>query len=101
MAQRRTGTRLALALSTGALALACSHAPPAPLPAEQSEERRLAVAEGWLLGSALGIGPALPVTFLHGIGGNHHLFDPQLAEFRGGRRVLAFDQRGCGGSADA
>jgi pimeloyl-ACP methyl ester carboxylesterase len=38
---------------------------------------------------------------MHGVGGNHHLFDPQLAEFRSGRKVLAFDQRGCGGSADA
>ena len=81
--------------------LGCAHEPAAPVPPEQAEERRLAVAEGWLLGSSLGLGPALPVVFMHGVGGNHHLFDPELAELRSGRRVLAFDQRGCGGSADA
>jgi len=84
-----------------ALLLGCAHPPPGPVASEQGEERRLAGANGWLQGSSLGIGPAPPVVFLHGVGGNHHLFDPQLAEFRGGRRVLAFDQRGCGGSADA
>ena len=84
-----------------ALLLGCAHPPPAPLGSEQGEERRLAGANGWLLGSSLGIGPAPPVVFVHGVGGNHHLFDPQLGQFRSGRRVLAFDQRGCGGSADA
>jgi pimeloyl-ACP methyl ester carboxylesterase len=100
---RERGTRIGvgLALAAGALALGCTHAPEAPPPAEQSEERRLAVADGWLQGSALGLGPAVRVVFLHGVGGNHHLFDPQLGELRSGRRVLAFDQRGCGGSADA
>jgi pimeloyl-ACP methyl ester carboxylesterase len=38
---------------------------------------------------------------MHGVGGNHHLFDLEVARLRSGRRVLAFDQRGCGGSADA
>ena len=84
-----------------ALLLGCAHPPPAPVSSDLGEERRLAGANGWLLGSSLGLGPAPPVVFLHGVGGNHHLFDPQLAEFRSGRRVLAFDQRGCGGSADA
>lgn len=101
MSHRHTGTRVGPVLAAGALALACAHTTPAPLAPEQAEERRLAVAEGWLLGSALGLGPALPVVFLHGVGGNHHFFDPQLQDFRSGRRVLAFDQRGCGGSADA
>jgi pimeloyl-ACP methyl ester carboxylesterase len=90
-----------LPILSAALIVACAHPPAAPASSDQGEERRLAVADGWLLGSSLGIGPSLPVVFLHGVGGNHHLFDPQLAEFRSSRRVLAFDQRGCGGSADA
>jgi pimeloyl-ACP methyl ester carboxylesterase len=101
MGHRRTGTGVTLAVVSAALLLGCAHPPPAPVASEQGEERRLAGANGWLLGSSLGLGPAPPVVFMHGVGGNHHLFDPQLAEFRGGRRVLAFDQRGCGGSADA
>jgi pimeloyl-ACP methyl ester carboxylesterase len=95
-----TGTVVGLALAAAVGILGCAHPPP-PGTAEQSEERRLAVADGWLLGRSLGIGPGMPVVLLHGVGGNHHLFEPQLAEFRGGRRVVAFDQRGCGGSADA
>jgi len=95
------GTGIGLTAMVAAVLAACGHAPPAPDSADQGEERRLAGANGWLLGSSLGIGPALPVGFMHGAGGNHRLFDPQLAEFRGGRRVVAFDQRGCGGSADA
>ena len=101
MAHGRTGNRMSLALLSAALLLGCAHPPPAPVASEQGEERRLAVADGWLLGSSLGIGPQLPVVFMHGVGGNHHLFDPQLAELRSSRRVLAFDHRGCGGSADA
>ncbi|HZJ55646.1 MAG TPA: alpha/beta hydrolase [Myxococcaceae bacterium] len=101
MRQVKIGTRMGLAAGVAVLLIGCGHAPPAPASADQGEERRLAVANGWLLGSSLGLGPALPVVFMHGVGGNHHLFDPQLAEFRSGRRVLAFDQRGCGGSADA
>jgi microsomal epoxide hydrolase len=38
---------------------------------------------------------------MHGVGEDHSFFDYQLAEFRGSRQVIAFDQRGCGGSADA
>jgi pimeloyl-ACP methyl ester carboxylesterase len=65
------------------------------------EERRLAVGQGWLLGTLVGFGNGVPVVFVHGVAGNHHIFDPQLNDLRGRRRVLAFDQRGCGGSADA
>jgi len=101
MGHRHTSTRTGLALAASVLTLACSHTPEAPLPAERTEERRLAVADGWLLGTALGLGPAVPVVFIHGVGGHHHFFDRQLTEFRSGRRVLAFDQRGCGGSADS
>jgi pimeloyl-ACP methyl ester carboxylesterase len=90
-----------LSILSVALVLGCAHPPPAPVGSDQGEERRLAVADGWLFGSSLGIGPAFPVVFMHGVGGNHHLFDPELAELRSGRKVLAFDQRGCGGSADA
>lgn len=92
---------MTLAILSVALVLGCAHPPPAPVGSDQGEERRLAVADGWLFGSSLGIGPAYPVVFMHGVGGNHHLFDPELAEFRSGGKVLAFDQRGCGGSADA
>jgi pimeloyl-ACP methyl ester carboxylesterase len=95
-----TGTVVGLALAAAAGILGCAHPPPAA-PPEQSEERRLAVADSWLLGRSLGLGPGFAVIFVHGVGGNHRLFDPEMAEFRGGRRVLAFDQRGCGGSADA
>src|SRR5262249_40810642 len=101
MRSRQTRTGVRQAMVAAALLLGCAHPPPAPIASEQGEERRLAGANGWLLGSSLGIGPAPPVVFLHGVGGNHHLFDSELTEFRAGRRVLAFDQRGCGGSADA
>jgi 3-oxoadipate enol-lactonase len=100
MRDRRT-TRVTLAVLSMAVVLGCAHPAPATVPPEQSEERRLSGSEGWLLGRSLGLGPATPVVFMHGVGGNHHLFNPQLAEFRSGRRVIAFDQRGCGGSADA
>jgi pimeloyl-ACP methyl ester carboxylesterase len=97
----KTGTGAGLAALVAALLAGCGHAPPTPDSGDQGEERRLAVANGWLLGSSLGLGAGLPVVFMHGVGGNHHFFDPQLSEFRSSRRVLAFDQRGCGGSADA
>ena len=90
-----------LAVVSAALFLGCAHPTPAPVASDQGEERRIAGAEGWLQGRSLGLGPALPVVFVHGVGGNHRFFDPQLAELRGSRRVVAFDQRGCGGSADA
>jgi pimeloyl-ACP methyl ester carboxylesterase len=101
MGHWKTGTGMGLATVVATLLAGCGHAPPAPGSTDQGEERRLAGANGWLLGTSVGLGPALPVVFLHGVGGNHHLFDPELAEFRSSRRVLAFDQRGCGGSADA
>ena len=96
-----TGTVVGLALAAAAGIRGCAHPPPGPPGADQSEERQLATANGWLLGRSLGLGPGFAVIFVHGVGGSHHLFDPQMDEFRGGRRVVAFDQRGCGGSADA
>ena len=101
MRDRRTATGVPLAVLSTAVVLGCAHPPPPTSSPEQSEERRLSGSEGWLLGRSLGLGPSPPVVFMHGVGGNHHLFNPQLAEFRSGRRVIAFDQRGCGGSADA
>ena len=92
---------MTLAILSAVLVPGCAHPPPATIGSDQGEERRLAVADGWLFGSSLGIGPAFPVVFVHGVGGNHHLFDPELADLRSSRKVLAFDQRGCGGSADA
>ena len=96
-----TGVVVGLALAAASGVLGCAHPPPPGPGGDQGEERRLAGAEGWLLGRSVGMGPGLPVVLVHGVGGNHHLFEPQLAELRGGRRVTAFDQRGCGGSADA
>jgi pimeloyl-ACP methyl ester carboxylesterase len=101
MGDRWTGTGVTLAFVSAVLLLGCAHPPPAPVSSDQGEERRLAGAEGWLLGRSLGFGFATSVVFVHGVGGNNHIFDPQVAEFRSSRRVVAFDQRGCGGSADA
>ncbi len=95
---RRLGP--AAALLAASVAVSCTHAPP-PQPPGQSEERRLAVPEGWLQGSSLGIGPGVPVVLMHGVAGDHHLFAPQLRELRAARRVLAYDQRGCGDSSDS
>jgi pimeloyl-ACP methyl ester carboxylesterase len=39
------------------------------------------------------------VVLVHGLGGNHHFFDAQLQHLRGQRKVVAYDQRGCGGSS--
>jgi pimeloyl-ACP methyl ester carboxylesterase len=69
--------------------------------APASNERRLAVAQGWLQGTAVGRGKGAPVILLHGIGGNHHVFDAQVEHLKGRRRVVAYDQRGCGGSSDS
>lgn len=78
----------------------CVHPPPDDSPtAAPSDERRLAVAEGWLQGTTVGRGAGTPVVMVHGLGGNHHLFDPQIDHLKGRRRVLAFDLRGCGQSS--
>ena len=56
----------------------CVHPPPDDAPqAASSDERRLAVAEGWLQGTSVGRGRGTPVVLLHGVGGNHHFFDPR------------------------
>src|SRR5262249_28850030 len=61
--------------------------------------RRLGVAEGWLQGTSVGRGEGLPVVLVHGLGGNHHFFQPQIDHLKGRRKVLAFDLRGCGASS--
>lgn len=41
-------------------------------------------------------GAGAPLFFIHGLGGNHHMFDPQFEFFRKNYRVLAPDLRGNG-----
>ncbi|RPH71444.1 MAG: alpha/beta fold hydrolase [Myxococcaceae bacterium] len=43
--------------------------------------------------------PGVPVVFVHGRGGNHHFFEPQIAYAENRARVMAYDQRGCGDSS--
>jgi pimeloyl-ACP methyl ester carboxylesterase len=57
------------------------------------------VADGWLAGITRGVAPGPPVVFVHGLGGNYHFFDQQLKGVEDRARVIAYDQRGCGGSS--
>jgi 3-oxoadipate enol-lactonase len=43
-------------------------------------------------------GSGAPLIFVHGLGGNHHMFDPQIAYFKSKYRVIAVDLRGNGNS---
>lgn len=43
-------------------------------------------------------GSGFPIVFLHGIGGNHRMFTPQIKYFRKKYRVIALDLRGNGSS---
>lgn len=43
-------------------------------------------------------GKGRPLLFVHGLGGDHHLFDPQIAVFRQTHRVIAPHNRGNGWS---
>jgi pimeloyl-ACP methyl ester carboxylesterase len=89
--------RSRLAVAGLLIATACVHGPPdAP---DAPAGGRLAVADGWLAGIARGVAPGAPVIFVHGFGGNHHFFDPQLAHVEDRARVIAYDQRGCGESS--
>src|SRR5262249_20214366 len=111
MRDRRTCIGVTLAVVSASLFLGCQLRAPDPVQRtlragplagpHGGEERRIAGAEGWLQGRALGVCPEIPAVFIHGVGEDHRFFDFQLAEFRGSRQVVAFDQRGCGGSADA
>jgi pimeloyl-ACP methyl ester carboxylesterase len=89
-----------VALASLATQLACAEAPPAP-PQQPYQYRgvveggagRLAVSDG-------GVGePA--IVFLHGLGSDLEAWRPALDRLRAGRRVVAYDQRGHGGSAPA
>jgi pimeloyl-ACP methyl ester carboxylesterase len=70
-------------------------------PEPQSGARQLSMSERWLSGTALGVGRRTPVVLVHGLGGNHHFFDAQLQHLSRQRKVVAYDQRGCGESSDA
>jgi pimeloyl-ACP methyl ester carboxylesterase len=81
------------------LAAACAGAPPPPprpyeyLGAVEGGAGRLRVSDG-------GVGePAL--IFLHGLGSELEAWRTQLDRLRAGRRVVAYDQRGHGGSEKA
>lgn len=97
----RLGPRLGGCVLVFVLA-ACIHQPPAdsePGGEADSGGRRLSASEGWVTGTVLGAGRRTPVVLVHGFGGNHHFFDAQLQHLRGQRKVVAYDQRGCGGSS--
>ena len=81
------------------VATACVHVPPDVPDSGGPTGGRLAVADGWLAGVSRGTAPGAPVIFVHGFGGNHHFFDPQLAHVEDHARVIAYDQRGCGESS--
>jgi pimeloyl-ACP methyl ester carboxylesterase len=96
-------TRLAGCVLAFAVA-ACIHHPPSESEVggaadPDSGGRRLSASEGWVTGTVLGLGQRTPVVLIHGLGGNHHFFDAQLQHLRGQRKVVAYDQRGCGGSS--
>src|SRR5262249_50869537 len=78
----------------------CVHPPPEDPPGKEvSNERRLAVAGGWLEGTSGGREGGTPVVLLHGLGGNNHVFGAQIDHLKARRRVLAYDLRGCGASS--
>ena len=80
------------------LGLGCVHLPP-DVPDDAPPEGRLAVADGWLTGTVRGVAPGAPVVFVHGLGGNYHFWDQQLSAVENKAKLLAYDQRGCGGSS--
>jgi pimeloyl-ACP methyl ester carboxylesterase len=86
-------------LTLSLLLVGCVHLPPDEPDVGSAPEGRLAVADGWLAGTARGTAPGVPVVFLHGLGGNHHFFDAQLEHVQRQAHVIAYDQRGCGESS--
>ena len=78
MRDRRTCLKVTLAIVSASLFLGCQVRAPDPVQRtlragplagpHQGEERRIAGAEGWLQGRSLGVGPELPVVFMHGVG---------------------------------
>jgi len=84
--------------------LGCSHAPattpPAP-GANQPTTMGSFIAGPWgkLRIDDGGSGAGAPVIFVHGLGGDRHTWDAELAHLRPSRRALAFDLHGFGESA--
>ncbi len=91
--------RPSLAVFLSLLGLGCVHLPPDAPDGDAPAGGRLEVADGWLAGTARGVAPGPPVVFVHGLGGNYHFFDRQVKEVEDRARVIAYDQRGCGGSS--
>jgi pimeloyl-ACP methyl ester carboxylesterase len=81
------------------LGFGCVHLPPDVPDGDAPAGGRIAVPDGWLAGTTRGVAPGPPVVFVHGLGGNYHFFDPQLKGVEDRARVIAYDQRGCGGSS--
>jgi pimeloyl-ACP methyl ester carboxylesterase len=81
------------------VAVGCAHLPPDVPDSDIPSGGRLAVADGWLAGTTRGTAPGPPVVFVHGLGGNYHFFDRQLAGVEDRARVIAYDLRGCGDSS--
>ena len=86
-------------LASFLLALGCAHLQPDQPEVSDTPGGRLAVADGWLAGTARGVAPGPPVVFVHGLGGNYHFFDAQLSALEARVREIAYDQRGCGESS--
>lgn len=58
----------------------------------------IATARGRIGFKEAGIGDALPILFLHGVGSDKSVWAPQLAHFGKSRRAVAFDYPGYGES---
>ena len=86
-----------------ALILGCSHAPPTPAAPVAIQP---AIVNGSIAGPAGklrvddgGTGTGAPVILVHGLAGDRHTWDAELAHLRTSRRALAFDLHGFGESA--
>ena len=63
---------------------------------------RVITNEGYAIGyEEAGAGEAVPIVFLHGVGSDKSVWNPQLAHFRKSRRAIAFDYPGYGDSDPA
>src|SRR5882724_5772751 len=87
-----------------AMILGCSHAPgptpPAAVPIQPTHvASSIAGPAGKLRVDDGGSGTGAPVIFVHGLGGDRHTWDAELAHLRASRRALAFDLHGSGESA--
>jgi 3-oxoadipate enol-lactonase len=63
---------------------------------------RVTTKKGYDIGYAeMGRGDAVPIVFLHGVGSDKSVWHPQLEQFGGERRAIAFDYPGYGDSDPA